>query len=282
MTNLLLSSVSCGYNPLPPPKTSTSVTDGFPLPLTKTCSLYIAQLCTEFGDDSIFQICAALTSEKAKWSHYGPLPPNCWKFSKSTILEWTQHSSNCEIVPYTILASQTPTEATFKTAMFTILPRSSALVIHLSTRNATCHNNHTRHTTLHLYFIPCQFYLYCSHSQFVCTSRSVSSFQLHPKIKQPTICSHDSYGAKHAASRTQCLTKTVVHRFFPCKFSIMKVTQKTWQHITCTWTRSEVNPGLPVTYAEKQPHHLTELYSHMQYRSILGRQSTYKSVPTNS
>lgn len=99
-------------------------------------------------------------------------------------------------------------------ALFTMLPRSSALVIHLSTRNARVHNNHTTHTTLHLYFITCQFYSYCSHSQFVCTSCSVSSFQLHPKIKRTTICSHDSYGANHAATRTQCLTETAVHRFF--------------------------------------------------------------------
>jgi len=100
----------------PIPKNSTSVTDGFPLPLNKTCSLYTAQLCTEFGDDSTPQICAAVTSEKAKWPHYGTLPPNWRKFPKSTTREWTQHSSNCVMIPYTILASQTPTEATFKTA----------------------------------------------------------------------------------------------------------------------------------------------------------------------
>lgn len=115
MTNLLLSSVPCGYNPLTPQKFHR-IADGLPLSFNKTCSLYTAQLCIEFGDDSIPQICAVLTSEKAKWSHYGPLPPNCWKCSKSTIHEWTQHSSNCVMVPHTILASHTPIKATFKIA----------------------------------------------------------------------------------------------------------------------------------------------------------------------
>jgi len=77
MTNLLLSSVPCGYNPVPLPKIPLALTDGFPLPLNKAYSLYTAQLCTEFRDDSITQIYAALTSEKAKRSDYGPLPPNC-------------------------------------------------------------------------------------------------------------------------------------------------------------------------------------------------------------
>lgn len=44
----------------------------------------------------------------------------------------------------------------------------------------------------------------------------------------------------------------------------------------------KVNPSLPVTYKEKQPHHLTELYSHMQYNSMLGWKSSYKSVPANT
>lgn len=35
-------------------------------------------------------------------------------------------------------------------------------------------------------------------------------------------------------------------------------------------------------HVEKQPHHLTELYSHMQYSSILGWKSSYKSVPANT
>jgi hypothetical protein len=103
-----------------------------------------------------FPKCAPVTSKKAKRSHYGPLPPHCWQCSRSTIREWTQHSSNCVMVPYTILANQTPTKATLKLpALFTMLPCSSACY----TSVHTVHNNNTGHITLHVYLIPCQFLL---------------------------------------------------------------------------------------------------------------------------
>ena len=158
----------------PIPKNSTNVTDGFPLPLNKTCSLYTAQHCKEIGDDSTPLICAAVTREKARWPHYGTLPPNWRKFPKSTTRVNTALQQLCDGTIHN------PRRQLSKLpALFTMLPRSSARVIHLSTRNATVHNNHTRHTTLHLYFILCQFlfilqsqsiYVYIMFCQFLLTS----------------------------------------------------------------------------------------------------------------